>query len=304
MFITNPSEIAIVKDYPLVSIVTPAYNQGQYLAETIDSVLSQDYPNIEYIVIDDGSTDTTPEVLERYIGRIRWERQENAGQAATLNRAWEMSAGVLLGYLSSDDVLHPQAVRKLVEALTAQPNMVVSYCDFDLMDATGRCFRRVSTEEFDVERLRVDLVCQPGPGALFRRAAFHATGGWAKELKQVPDFEFWLRVSSQGGFTRVAHPLAKYRIHDSSASYRHIERGRSDEIVRVMTSYWNADNGIRAQHSLANAHLIAAKNHAQSGRIRESVSHWYQAIKARKQAIYSLKAWRLILSGFFRKFLY
>ena len=80
-------------DLPLVTIVTPTYNQADYLAETIDSVLAQDYPNIEYIVIDDGSTDHTMEVLKQYEGRIHWERQSNMGQAATLNQGWAMAKG-------------------------------------------------------------------------------------------------------------------------------------------------------------------------------------------------------------------
>ena len=92
-----------MQQFPLVSIVTPTYNQAQYLAETIDSVLEQDYPNVEYIVLDDGSTDDTSSVLERYNGLIRHERHANMGQARTLNCGWAMTNGQIIGYLSSDD---------------------------------------------------------------------------------------------------------------------------------------------------------------------------------------------------------
>src|SRR5439155_19151445 len=111
---------------PLVSIVTPAYNQAEYLPETIESVLAQDYPNIEYIVLDDGSTDDTSKVLERYTGRLRWERHENIGQSRSLNKGWSMSRGDLLGYISSDDRLKKDCISRLVAALQAQREAVVA----------------------------------------------------------------------------------------------------------------------------------------------------------------------------------
>jgi len=85
---------------PLLSLVTPAHNQGQYLGETIESVLAQDFPAIDYVVVDDGSTDSTPAVLKRYTGRVRWERQANLGQVRTLNAAWSRARGKYLAYLA------------------------------------------------------------------------------------------------------------------------------------------------------------------------------------------------------------
>src|SRR5207247_391526 len=106
---TLPWHEMITNTYPLVSIVTPAYNQAEYLAETIESVLAQDYPNLEYIVLDDGSTDHTREVLKKYDGKLRWESHKNMGQARTLNEGWRKANGVYIGYLSSDDILYPGA---------------------------------------------------------------------------------------------------------------------------------------------------------------------------------------------------
>src|SRR5437764_14102134 len=99
---------------PLVSIVIPSYNHARYLAAAIDSVLAQDYPRVELMVIDDGSTDGSSAVLERYRGRFRWETQPNRGQAATMNRGWRMSRGEVLAYLSADDTLASDAVSKSV----------------------------------------------------------------------------------------------------------------------------------------------------------------------------------------------
>lgn len=290
--------------YPLVSIVTPAYNQADYLAETIESVLAQDYPNVEYIVLDDGSTDETPAVLQRYDGRVRHERHPNRGQANTLNRGWEMARGSLIGYLSSDDRLEPNAVSKLVKALSERPDAAVAYCDFELIDAQGRGFRIVQAEEFSQERLCVDLVCQPGPGALFRREVFDSTGGWAGRLHHVPDFEFWLRASRFGPFVRVPEVLAHYRIHEGSASFMVTTAERSMEIISVMAAHWAGQSAPEVGRSMAAAHLFAAKSHAQSGRIGAGFLQWLNAVWRRPATLLAPAAWRMLLSGLLRRAVY
>jgi glycosyltransferase involved in cell wall biosynthesis len=288
-------------ELPWVTLVTPAYNQAEYLAQTIESVLAQDYARLEYIVLDDGSTDDTPAVMALYADRIRCERQTNMGQARSLNRGWRMARGSLVGYLSSDDTLEPRAIRMLVDALAAHPQAMVAYGDFRLMDATGRPFRTVQTEDFDADRLRVDLVCQPGPGALFRRRLLDDCGGWNDSLRQVPDFEFWLRASMIGGFVRVPEVLANYRIHESSASFRPTTPERSVEIVGVMDAHWRGHHGAIVDRSLATAHLIAAKSHVQSGRFVACASHWLQAVQRRPATLVSASAWRMLLSGALRR---
>lgn len=294
----------LMKDLPLVSIVTPAYNQAEYLAATIVSVLAQDYPNLEYIVLDDGSTDDTPAILKQFDGRIRHERHTNMGQARTLNRGWEMARGSLIGYLSSDDCLAPQAVSRLVQAMVERPDVIVAYCDFELIDAKGRVFREVRTEDYDQKRLCVDLVCQPGPGALFRRELFDCTGGWMEHLRQVPDFEFWLRASRMGQFLRVPELLAHYRVHEGSASFSVITAERSTEIVNIVFEYWSEQPGLLARQALASAHLIAAKNHIQSGRMIASLMQLGCSARYRPIIFFSLAAWKILLSGVLRRTVY
>ena len=287
-----------------MSIVTPAFNQAEYLVQTIESVLAQNYPRLEYIVLDDGSSDDTPAILARYEGRIRHERHANVGQARTLNKGWKMARGSLIGYLSSDDCLHPQAVSRLVLTLANRPDAMVAYCDFELIDAAGRAFRTVRTEDYNAMRLHVDLVCQPGPGALFRREVFDLTGGWAEDLRQVPDFEFWLRASVLGCFVRVPEVLANYRIHEESASFAAAPAERSMEIVRVMEAYWEGQAGKKVGRSMAAAHLIAAKSHAQSGRLSASILQWLQAVSCQPATLWSPAAWRKLLSGLSRRAAY
>src|SRR4051812_6953262 len=94
------------KGLPTVSVVTPAYNQADFLRDTVESVLSQDYPNIEYIVLDDGSTDDTPNILAEYGDRFRWETQKNIGQTATINKGWSLTSGDIITWLNSDDTFY------------------------------------------------------------------------------------------------------------------------------------------------------------------------------------------------------
>jgi glycosyltransferase involved in cell wall biosynthesis len=165
-----------VVERPLVSIVMPVYNGEVFLAEAIDSLLAQDYPNIEIIVLDDGSVDGTRAVLETYGKRILWASHENMGQANTLNKGWQMAKGDVLSYLSADDVLFPGAVSASLKYLTG--DVVLTYCDFRLVDSSSKYIRKVSAPDFNFLDMFGRLICQPGPGVFFTRAAFQSAGLW------------------------------------------------------------------------------------------------------------------------------
>lgn len=301
--------IARNNSQPLVTIVTPAYNQGEYLASTMRSVLSQDYQALEYIVIDDGSSDDSLSVAERvaaeYPGRVTVVTQPNVGQAATLNKGWGLAKGEILAYLSSDDCLLPEAVSSMVAALQKNPSASVVYCDFWLIDASGRRIRESKTENFSSKRLCIDLVCQPGPGAFFKRIVFDQTGGWNPQLKQVPDFEFWLRAEKFGSFVRVPDCLAEYRIHEGSASFSYLSLDRANEIVQVVQTYWSENgSGKMAISAIARAHALAAKNHAQSGRYSISLKHLLAAFGLDIKLIIDANTWRQFVSGLIRRLFY
>jgi glycosyltransferase involved in cell wall biosynthesis len=298
-----------VSELPRVSIVTPAYNQAEYLAAAMRSVLAQDYPALEYIVIDDGSRDGSLAVAQaiaaEHPGRVQVLTQPNAGQAATLNRGWALASGQILAYLSSDDLLCPGAVTTMVNALQAHPDWGVAYCDCWLIDASGRRVREHIAQDFDVRAMQVDLVCHPGPAAFFRRDVFEANGGWDVRRRQVPDFEFWLRASRRFHFARVPEHLAEYRIHEGSASFQAMSPERADEIVEVVQGFWHGQAltpDIRA--SLARAHSIAAKNHAQAGRPGRALVHLAGAMKSRPAIALAPWLWRQLLVGFTRRLYY
>lgn len=302
----DKSKSSQITKKPLVTIVTPAYNQGEYLEATMRSVLTQDYPALEYIVIDDGSSDDSLLIAKRvaseYPGRVTVLTKPNSGQAETLNIGWGMAKGEILAYLSSDDCLMPQAVSCMVAKLQKNPEASVVYCDFWLIDAEGRRLRETLTEDFSVDRMCIDLICQPGPGAFFRRIVVDRTGGWNPALRQVPDFEFWLRALRHGPFVRVAESLAEYRIHEGSASFRAMSVDRANEIVRVVENYISGDLSNRsARFALARANAFASKNHAQSGRFFAAIICFGRALWFNPIIFFEFKTWRGLIAGFLRR---
>lgn len=203
---------------PSVTVLIPTYERERFLPAAIDSVLAQDHPDFELIVLDDGSADGTPEILERYAAtepkeRFRHDRHDNMGQARTLNRGFEMARGELVGYLSSDDALLPGALTTLAAALAERADAVVAYPGWEYIDEDGSHIDVVIPEEFSL--LHAIRASDPviGPGAILRSAAIEEVGGWVPEIIYSGDFEFWTRIAGLGPFVRVPRNLSQYRWH-------------------------------------------------------------------------------------------
>lgn len=261
---------------PLVSIVTPTYNQAEYLAETIESVLSQTYPNIEYIVLDDGSTDNTQEVLSQFGGRIRHERHANIGQALTLNKGWSLCKGKYIGYLSSDDILYPSAVSELVVLLEKEQSIVCVFPDSNLIDKFSHVVKRNVCSPFYLSDTVVRQECYIGPGAIFRKTAFDLLGGWRADLKLAPDREFWIRISSLGRIDMCNSVLAGYRMHPDSISYKDVSEDVSREYLRVLDDYFSGgsvpeDIADRKNEAYGYAYLLLARNSFRGGNVRRGI---------------------------------
>lgn len=292
----------VLSSNPLVSIVIPCYNQGHYLRQAIDSVLSQDYPRIELIVLDDGSTDGTQAVLASYPDRFYRESHANMGQAGTLNKGWRMSKGEILSYLSADDFLLPGAVGRSVETLVAAPEIVLTYCDFSRVDEESRALWQVRTPDFSYRDLAVGIICQPGPGVFFRRDAFERAGFWNERLRQSPDYEYWLRLGLEGEFVRIPEVLAAYRMHGESQSLAPTDPSRSEELVNVLSAHFRNHrmppeiSEARAE-ALSNAHIIAARQHLRSGRLLAALEHMRQVFELHPPSYLRLRTWRVIAKG-------
>lgn len=287
---------------PLVSIVIPVLNGVNYIREAIESVLAQDYKNTELIVLDDGSTDGTRDVLKEYKDKFYWEGHRNIGQAGTLNKGWQMAHGEVLSYLSADDSLLPGAVSKSVECLLERAERVLAYCDYYLMDEYSRVVRKVSAPEVDYHDMVVKIICPPGPGAFFRREGFERAGLWDPDLRQVPDYDYWIRLGLHGKFFRIKEPLAKFRIHENSQSYAEPDIERCEEILGVMKRYFLLE-GIpktvleRKKKALSSAYIVAARYHLRAGRYGLAFSRLLTAMQLNPFCLASREALKYIGNG-------
>ena len=156
---------------PLVSIVTPCYNMGRYLEQTIESVLAQDYPNIEYIVMDGGSSDDSLRILEKYRGRLDFHSAPDRGTADAINKGFARSRGSVFAYLNADDTYLPGAVSAAVRSLMGEPGIGVVYGDANWVDEEGQVLGPYPTKPYQADMLSQEcFICQPA--AFIRREAF------------------------------------------------------------------------------------------------------------------------------------
>jgi len=222
---------------PLVSIVTPSYNQGNYIRQTIDSVLEQDYPNIEYLVIDGGSSDSTLDVLREYGTQIQWLSEKDGGQAEAINKGWRMSHGQIITWLNSDDLLLPGAVRRAVDEFIQYPDAAVVFGELELVDEKLNFLQKLDLMDFKPERLLFGNVLGQ-PNVFLARWAIERHGFLNEQLHYVFDWEYWLRLGFLHPVRFVPQLFAQFRIHSECKTYsQHIHAAREwRQVLRCMVA--------------------------------------------------------------------
>lgn len=201
---------------PLVSIVTPSLNQGRYIEQAIRSVLEQDYPSIEHIVVDGGSQDGTVEILRAH-PHLRWVSEPDGGQAAALNKGFGMARGTILGWINADDYYLLGAVSAAV-ALLRDSGCALVHGGWRQVDEDGATIRDVAPIPFDFGRQLEASNAVAQPGTLFTRAAFEAVGGIDESFRYALDYELWLKLGGRFEVRHVDRVLAAYRYHPTSKS--------------------------------------------------------------------------------------
>jgi len=262
---------------PLISIITPSYNQAQYIRATIESVLGQDYPNIEHIVVDGASTDGTVDILKEYSStyptRFRWLSEPDRGQSDAFNKGLALARGTYIGWQNSDDYYKPGAFRSLVEALE-RSDAAVAYSGVDCIDEHGRVIVIAATVPYDAHHLVFSQYVF-NQGALMRHEAVAAINGLDVNLNYNMDHDFFLRLSVAHRFVAVSPSYGVFRIHNLGKT----GAKRPDffpEAVHVLERFFMSchDERVAAQHeALSKLHRTAAVVYAAYDRMEEAYHH-------------------------------
>src|SRR5574337_800152 len=221
---------------PLVSIITPSFNQANYLEETILSVLNQDYPNLEYIIIDGGSTDGSVNIIRKHEQRLAyWVSEPDLGQSHAVNKGFLRAKGEILGWVNSDDLLCPGAVRLAAEFLASNPEVSLVYGGADFIDADGRLMLPMRCEDFDVARCLTRLVTPiPNPAAFLRKDTIRRIGLLDQNLRYYMDFEYWIRATLAGlQISRIPDTLAHIRVHHDAKTVGQIPKPNEELLAWV-----------------------------------------------------------------------
>lgn len=226
---------------PKITIITPSYNQGCFLEETIRSVLSQDYPRLEYMILDGGSLDGSVEIIQRYADRIDyWISEKDGGQSDALKKGFARATGELMGWLNSDDIFHPGALRAIGEAYQANPGCMVAgnVSVFSGEDQeTLRTIRQQNLEEHEMIAAWRRKAVYSQPGVLFPRDAYIQAGGVDASLRWIMDRDLMIRMLKTHKVNYVDKTVAGARLH--AAAKTCAEAGNlCAEVFQVSRRYW------------------------------------------------------------------
>jgi glycosyltransferase involved in cell wall biosynthesis len=198
--------------------VTPSFNQGRFLEDTILSVLKQDYSNIEYLIIDGGSTDNSVEIIRKYEDRLAfWVSEKDKGQTHAIKKGFRRAKGRFMNWLCSDDVLEPSMVSISVDFLISHPEVGMTYGDRVRIDAKGNICWLQRFPRFRPYMLKWGFAI-PQETALFRRKIYDAVGGVDESLKMAMDFDLWCRISNVSRIHHIPAFLGRFRVYGSNKS--------------------------------------------------------------------------------------
>jgi glycosyltransferase involved in cell wall biosynthesis len=205
------------QDLPLVSIVTPSFNQVRYLEETIRSVLEQDYPRIEYMVVDGGSTDGSLDLIKKYTDELAWWVSEaDKGQTDAINKGFGRAKGQILAWINSDDTYVPEAVSAAVKYLGEHPDVGMVYADCNFIDEGGQVIGKFGAAQTDYKRLRQGYVHIPQQTMFFRAELWRAVGPLDPSFYFAMDYDLWTRIASRAEIKYLSRQTwANFRIHTS-----------------------------------------------------------------------------------------
>lgn len=232
---------------PRVSIVTPSFNQAAFLEETIQSVLSQDYPNLEYVVIDGGSTDGSVAIIEKYADRLSyWVSEKDNGQADAINKGLARTSGEIVAWLNSDDTYLPGAIHAAVTALQANPDAGLVYSDVLAVDGQGQPQNLIQYADWGLDGLlHFRIIGQPA--VFMRRAVLEEAGELDTRFHFLLDHQLWIRMANLAPICYVPEKWATARFHEAAKNVAQAERFCED--AETVVSWVQGQPGLAERYA-------------------------------------------------------
>jgi glycosyltransferase involved in cell wall biosynthesis len=246
-----------------LTVITSVFNGEDYLQSTINSVLECiNGISAEYLIINDGSTDETANILKKFSNRIRVIDQENIGESASVTKGFNLASGEYVMVLSADDPLFTSEIfHNVFELFNEDKNLVAVYPDWNLIDKDGKIIKKIYVPDFNEKLLIGRFRTLPGPGVIIRKDAALKIGGRRSKWVYVGDYDFWLRLSQIGEIRHRPQILAQWREHPNSTSVKKKNMAMATERIKVIEEFVDEFKiqGKLRRMALGNAYYMAAR---------------------------------------------
>lgn len=267
---------------PLVSIVTPSYNQAKYLEQTLQSVLGQDYARIEYAVVDGASTDGSVEIIKKYADKLSWwVSEKDSGQGDAINKGFARAQGGVVAWLNSDDYYLPGTISNVVKVFEENPDVVIVYGDMLAVDENGQTINVLKYKQLSLQ----DLLCFQiigQPSVFFRRDALKKTGGLDTTFHFLLDHHLWIRIAQHGKILHIPQTWSAARYHaEAKNRAKAAEFGR--EAFRILAWAESQPGLVETVRSVerrarASAHRVDARYLLDGGQPMSALKAWARAL--------------------------